>query len=150
MKRQETQQEMAEILAKGVAKQLALSMHAFPEPNERLTLCMSTALVGLMGAIQGVSQWDNIEKFVPTDDHVLFVCLLVSNSVYSVGNTSMGHGFAVEYDVAHILRAMDQFKDLTGRSFEPMMNRSLVAIINEARKQAASSVPNTMGKFLPQ
>lgn len=146
-------QKNAEQAANAIAEVIADAASFYREPPQRLTFLLSTTLPGLMGAIQGSCKDATERNFSPNNDHLLFVCLLVANVTSRVrggGENGDSVGYMVEYSIDNIVKTLEMFQELTGRSFEPMMNESLLAVVNGCRNEAKAAFSGDLNKFSPQ
>lgn len=145
------QQKTAETIASNFADQIGMASQIYRDPASRLAFLLSTTLPGIMGAIGGLAKDGTDPDFAATGDHVTFTCLLVANATTRVGNIDgKGQGFMVEYSIESIVKTLEQFKDMMGRSFEPMMNESLLEVINKVRSETAEAFTGNLGVFRPQ
>jgi hypothetical protein len=142
----EKQQMIAVQMASGMAQMLHVTQAMFPEPGEKETLFMSASMIGIsaLAAITAKSVGHG-NQYIPTQDHILFASLMTANAVEFDRDGEL----KVEFDIANVIKAMDQFKEMTGRSFDELMNDSLLGSVNAERNKALSSVSNSLSKFMP-
>lgn len=142
----EKQQEIAGVLTKAIIGQYKSATVVFPEPGQCLTLAMGVAMVGVTATCQLVLK--NGVEDTPDRDEILFACLLVSNSVEFTGVNEDTDALVVEFSFDNIVRTIDQFRDITGRSIEDHLNESLVHEVNEMKAKAVETLQNS--PFKPQ
>jgi hypothetical protein len=122
-----------------VTQQLVAAHPLFSGGGERVTLDCSVAMIGITSASISLSKFQGDGPHVPTNDHILFTCLYISNAA-----TFRKDGvLAIEYETSNVIRTLDQFKDMTGRSFEPLLDETLLASVQEAREQARTNTQFT-------
>lgn len=146
-------QKNAEQAANAIAHVIADAASFYREPPQRLTFLLSTTLPGLMGAIQGSCKDATEKYFSPNNDHLLFVCLLVANTtsrVHGAGENGESVGYMVEYSIDNIVKTLEMFQELTGRSFEPLLNESLLTVVTTVRDEAKAAFTGDLNKFSPQ
>lgn len=144
----EQQTEIANQAAKATANIMFTSYRLFQDPKERLTFVMGIGLVSTTQVMEAIGKMGE-RDFTP--NNVLLAHLVQANSVYFChqipGKNSAG--FGVEFDIANIIKAMDQFKVLTGREAREIMNESLIEIIDSYINESKSAFTGDLDKFLP-
>ena len=145
-------QEVANQLSRAVSTQLGMTLTVFEDPGQKVTCSSSVAMIGvattaslLCDTTKAQIIIDGKSAFVPTPAHVLFASLFVANSSEFYKNG----GLAVEFEFNNIIQSLDQFQTLTGRSFEQMLNPSLLERIQELKTQTAELSRGEMSKFMP-
>lgn len=130
MKNQEDKNELAQELCKSVAEKFRSATRVFDDPGEGITLTASVSLVGVAAVSMFLGpNGPNGSAAPPTNDDILFASLYISSSCSFAGNgTAM-----VEFDIMNVVKILDQFHQLTGRSYERRMNESLLDRVNEVR-----------------
>lgn len=144
MSSDKTQQEIATIVCKNVATQYSMACRAFPEPAEAVTLAASITLVGITATSIYLTQKG--PDVPPDNDDVLFTCLFLSNAV----SFNDAGAALVEFDIPCVIKTLQMFWDITGRSFEPAMNESLRERVINNRNKAAEALQGDLNKFRPQ
>lgn len=133
------QQKIAEVLCGNIAQQLTMSHSAFNGGGERLTLNASVAMIGITATAVSLGEFEPNVSARLTHDHVLFSCLYTANA----SNYNRDGTLAVEFEISNVIKTLDQFQMMTGRSFEPLMDKSLLESVQEAREKAATSTQFT-------
>lgn len=141
----EVQTKVAAGLVNSIGKMVMAATPFFKEdPGELCTMYMSSAAVGVAAACMNMTKATPGRP--PSDDEMQFSCLVLSNALaFSKDGT-----LVVGWEPVAILKALDQFKLLTGRSFEDKLNVSLLDVINDERTKANASMKGEMSKFMPQ
>jgi len=121
---------------------------AFPEPGQRFTLAMGVAMIGVAATCQLVIK-EGLKE-TPRRDDLLFACLLISNSAEFISNDTLTDVLAVEFSFDNISKTIDQFRDITGRSIEDHLNKSLVEAINDMKTKAVDAFQGDLNQFKPQ
>jgi len=142
------QNEIAGLLTSAMINQYKTASIAFPDPGARLTLAMGVAMIGVSATCQLVIE-DGLKE-VPDRDELLFACLLISNSAEFVSNDTLTDALAVEFNFENIVKTIDQFHDITGRSIEEHLNKSLVEEVNRTRAKAMDAFVDDLNQFKPQ
>jgi hypothetical protein len=140
------QQFIAEKLLETTALQLATASKFFAQEGQKTTLCISLAMVPVTNLCAGFTHRGREEgkDFRPTPDDLLFSCLVISNSCWFSTEGAM----AAEFSYEHLIQSLDQFREMTRRSYEPELDYNLLQNINKVREEA-SSVPPSISKFMP-
>ncbi len=126
---QERKTELAQQLCKTTAEIFNRVSRMFDEPGESLTIVASVNLVGVTTVVMFLSE-DGREA-PPTNDDILFACLYIASSCSFKDNGTA----LIEFDILNLIKILDQFHQLTGRSYERRLNRSLLDRVNEARDE---------------
>lgn len=112
--------------------------------NERVAASMAVSMAGLIVTASTVMDGFNPDRNkLPTEDHMLFAALLVWTSCHLEG----AH-LAVTTSPEMIRETMDQFEKFTGQSARPLLNKGLMAVVDEVTKVDRSSFGEN-SKFLP-
>src|SRR5216684_698417 len=127
MTNQEKKNEIAHKLCKTVAERFRVAARIFDDPGESVTLVASISLVGVTQVAMFLEE-DGMEA-PPTNDDILFACLYIASSCAFRDNGTA----VVEFDILNIVKILDHFHQLTGRSYERRINRSLLDRVNELR-----------------
>ncbi len=143
MNQSESQQKIASALCNNIIQQYNVASLAFPDAGERTALAMSVAMVGITAACSGLAKYGNK---VPTTDQLLFTSLLIHNSVEFQRDDVLAVGFAYE----NILKTLDQFREITGRSCEGTLNPSLLEALADWKKKNNATFPDGLQQFRPQ
>lgn len=139
--------ELCKAIADGVHKMA----NTYRNPSHRLGFIMSVALVPGTVMVQALGKYRTYDKFEPTPDDFLLASLVYANSITYAHHMPDGqaNGFVVEFDVAYISKAMEQYTKLTGRDPRVIMNESLVALVDEVIEDTKSAFTGNLAKFLP-
>jgi type 1 fimbria pilin len=141
---QEKRTDVANHACQGVAKMFNMAARAFDDPGEIATLAMSITVVGITATAAYLTKKGKVGN--ADDDEILFTCLFVANScAFSDAGSAM-----VEFNFTNIIKTLEQFQTMTGKSFEDKLNTSLLECVNAERNKAATAFHDEMTKFLPQ
>ncbi len=138
MNTNQKQQKIAQVITDSMISSYKLASAVFPGPAGQLTLSMGMAMVGITASAQLVLK-HGVNK-VPDRDGVLFACLLIANSAEFANVDEHNDALAVEFSFDHVLRTIDQFREITGRSIEGHLNESLIEEVNIRRAKAAEAI----------
>lgn len=141
------QNEIAGVLTHAIINQYKAASVAFEEPGHRLTLAMGVAMVGVTAAHQLVVK--DATK-TPDRDELLFTCLLISNSVEFTDADEHRDALIVEFSFDNIIKTIEQFRDITGRSIEDRLNESLVQEVRDLKAKAVEAMQGDLTQFKPQ
>jgi hypothetical protein len=133
MKNQEDKNELAQELCKSVAEKFRSAALVFDDPGEGITLIASVSLVGVVAVSIFLGPSGNAAP--PTKDDILFASLYISSSCSFAGNGTA----KVEFDIMNVVKVLDQFHQLTGRSYERRINESLLDRVNEIRNDTTKA-----------
>lgn len=142
----EKQNEIAGVMTRAMIEQYKTAAVIFPDPGQRLTLAMGVAMVGVTATCQLVLK-DGV-ACTPDRDEIMFGCLLISNSVEFMEHDTANDALVVEFSLDNIIKTIDQFRDITGRSIEDHLNESLVHEVNEMKAKAVETLQHS--PFKPQ
>jgi len=135
------QQEIATLICRNVAEQFSLASRACSDSAEACTLATSLTLVGVTATAMYITKVGNDNP--PNNDDVLFTCLFVANSVcFNDDGAAL-----VEFETSNVVKTLQMFWDITGRSFEPGLNEGLLRRVNDSRQKAEAAMAD---KFRPQ
>lgn len=143
----EKQNEIVGVLTRAIIGQYKAACIAFPEPGQRLTLAMGTAMVGITASHQLIVR---DAESAPTRDELLFTCLLISNSAEFTDFNDQKDALIVEFSFDNIVKTIQQFRDITGRSIEDRLNESLVQEVQAMKAKAMDAFVNDLTQFRPQ
>lgn len=134
-------QEIATLVCRNIAEQFSLASQACSDSAEACTLATSLTLVGITATAMYLTKVANDKP--PSNDDVLFTCLFVANSVcFNDDGAAL-----VEFEVSNVIKTLQMFWDITGRSFEPALNESLLRRVNDSRQKAEAAMAD---QFRPQ
>lgn len=139
------QNEVAAALCHTMTQHYMLAQNCFPEAGQKTTLAMSVGMVGVSAMAALLTKKAINNKYVPTVDHIQFACMFLANSA----SFTEDGGLLVEFDLANVVKTLDQFKEMTGRSFEPELNKQLLEMIQDQRNLADKAFSGEMEKFRP-
>ena len=142
------QNKLAGILTRGIIEQYKMTCSVFQEASQRLTLAMGVAMVGVTATCQLVNK-DGLASS-PDRDEILFACLLISNSVEFMPHDASNDALVVEFSFDNIIKTIDQFHDITGRSIESHLNENLVKEATEMKVKATEALQGNLSQFKPQ
>lgn len=154
MSSNDKQQEVAAALIRQVALQFSMATSVFRAGAERVTLAVSLAMVGVAAAVNDLVDRDKKQSVkneiggrttVPNGDDILFGCLFTANCAHFDSEGGMG----IEFSHDNLIKALDTFKEMTGRSYEDSLDPHLLQRINETRSSALSGLNDNNSKFLP-
>lgn len=138
---EKVRQEIATLVCQNVATQFGIASQSCSDASDACTLATSLTLVGITATAMYVTKTSHDKP--PSNDDILFTCLFVANSV-----CFNDHGAAlVEFEISNVIKTLQMFWDITGRSFESDLNPTLLQRVNDSRQKAEAAMAN---KFRPQ
>jgi hypothetical protein len=146
MNKHAMQQEIAITVVNHVAQQLSMGLNVFQDGREKVTFCTSVSMVGVAASAIQLTETGSEIAPIPDEDMVLFACLYTANASSFNGEG----GLFIEFDIGNVIKTMEQFQQLTGRSYEGRLDKSLMDKVRQGRKNASEAFTGDFSKFRPQ
>lgn len=142
------QQKVASTIVDATAKQLAFGLPFFQDGGGKVTFCTSVAMVGVAATATHLTEVEGKEpgKIVPDADMVQFACLYLANA----SSFSPNGELLIEFCLDGVIKTLDQFQQMTGRSYEGRLDKSLMEKVRQGRKNASEAFTGDFSKFRPQ